>query len=117
MKFTDSHEWAKLEDSKAYVGITPHAKQELGEVVYIELPKLGAILEAGDEAVIVESTKAASDIYSPLSGKVVEVNEAIQKDPKLLDEEKGDWLFVLEDIDLNEYENLLDFSDYEALIS
>src|SRR5688572_8170163 len=94
MKFTDSHEWIIVEKGEGIVGITDFAQKELGEISYIALPKIGTQVEAGEEICILESTKAAADIYSPVSGTVVAVNSSLAANPALLNEspqEKG-WL-------------------------
>ena len=105
MRYTESHEWISLKGSVGTVGITDAAKKELGEIVYIELPEIGKVIEAAHEACVLESTKAAVDVYSPVSGKVVAVNETLRTNPSLLKEEKG-WLFQIELSDLSEWEKL-----------
>ncbi len=118
MKFSSSHEWAKWQDGTAYIGITDHAKEEIGEITYIELPSVGRELQAGEEAVIVESTKAAADIYTPLSGRVTSINEQLMQNPQLIYEGGEDsWLFTLQDIDENEYQELLTKEEYQSLLS
>ncbi len=107
MKFTDSHEWVEVEGDVGIVGITEHAKKELGEIVYLELPKIGNVLKAGEEAAVIESTKAAVDIYAPVSGKIVEVNEG----------SKGDWLFKVKLSLPSELDTLLSKEQYDLLIS
>ena len=77
MKFTESHEWVKVENNVAIVGITNHAQKELGEIVYIELPEIGRSVKSGEEAAVLESTKAAADVYSPISGEIVAVNAVL----------------------------------------
>lgn len=118
MKFTDSHEWIKIEDGIGTVGITDHAQQELGEVVYIELPAIGKKVKSGQEVAVLESTKAAADIYSPVSGEIVEINQ------KLCDfihhintsaEQEG-WLFKIKLSDFSETEKLLKRDEYLNLV-
>ncbi len=118
MKFSDSHEWVDAKDEIATVGITEHAQKELGEIVFVQLPKVGDKVEAKQEVVILESTKAAADIYSPISGTVVKVNEKVVEDPSLLnsDPEASGWLFMLAASDLNELDALMDRSRYLELI-
>lgn len=119
MHYTDSHEWIALDGAMGTVGITEYAQKELGVIVYIDLPKIGQELNAGQEACVLESTKAAVDVYSPVSGKVVAVNEALRKDPaslKGVSQESG-WLFRIELSQPSECELLLTLSQYQALHS
>lgn len=99
MKKTESHEWVKLGEKKIVtVGITKKAAEELGEIVFVDLPQVGKLLQEGEEAVILESTKAASDSYAPLKGRVIEVNEALRHSPSILssDPHQKGWLYKLE---------------------
>src|ERR1051326_6838781 len=117
MRFTDSHEWVRVEKGIGTVGITDHAQKELGEVVFIELPAVGKRLKAGDEAAVLESTKAAADIYSPVSGEVVEINQKLGDFIHQINasaEDEG-WLFKVRLSDLSETEKLLNREDYLAL--
>ena len=86
LKFTKEHEWAKAEGGKVYVGISAYAQNALGDIVYVELPEIGLNVKAGDTISVVESVKTASDVYSPVSGTVIEVNEALEDAPELLNE-------------------------------
>jgi glycine cleavage system H protein len=108
MKYTESHEWISLEGRVGIVGITRHAQGELGDVVYVELPKIGQHLQMGDVACVLESTKAAVDIYAPVSGKVISVNESLRNNPSLVNTaaEKEGWLFQVELSNLAEWEQL-----------
>ncbi|MEX0961777.1 MAG: glycine cleavage system protein GcvH [Simkaniaceae bacterium] len=119
MKFTKSHEWIEMNNDRVgVVGITTHAQKELGEIVFIQLPKIGAQIQAGDEVAIIESTKAAVDISSPVSGTVVEVNENVLKDPSLVNQspqEKG-WLFKMELSSESPLNQLIDWQKYLSLI-
>lgn len=115
LKYASSHEWARLEDDGTVtVGITDHAQDALGDVVYIETPEVGDTLAAGDEAGVVESVKAASDIYSPISGEVIEVNEALEDEPAMVNSDPYDdgWFFKLKPSDTSELENLMSADDY-----
>lgn len=116
MKYTDTHEWISMDKNNiGIIGITDHAKQELGEIIFIELPKLEITVKAGEEICVLESAKAAADIYSPVSGKIIEVNEELVKDPtKIMDE--GNWLFKIKMSNTKEYESLMDEETYFALI-
>lgn len=116
LRYTSSHEWVRVEDDgTAYVGITDHAQEAMGDLVFVESPDLGAILAAGDDAGVVESVKAASDIYAPLSGEVVAINEALADAPELVNSDPyGDgWLFQLNLSDTSELEALLTAEEYE----
>ncbi|MBS0586360.1 MAG: glycine cleavage system protein GcvH [Verrucomicrobia bacterium] len=112
MKKTKTHEWVKLEGSVATVGITEFAAKEIGDIVYIEFPKVGALLKKGEEAAILESTKAAIDTYAPLSGKVLTVNPALQANPSLLTKEPltNGWLYQIDVSHPEEYEEYTSLS-------
>jgi len=116
--YTKTHEWAKKEgDNKVRVGITSHAQSELGDVVYIELPDLDRIVKAGTACTVVESVKAAYDIYAPVSGKVIEANTDLENNPQLVNEDpygKG-WFSIIEMEDPQELTKLLSNKDYEKL--
>jgi len=119
LKYAASHEWARLlDDNIVEVGISDYAQEALGDVVYVELPEVGAAVDAGEECCAVESVKAASDIYAPVSGEVVAVNEELDGEPELLNEEpyiKG-WMFRIQASDLGELENLLSSEGYLAQV-
>lgn len=117
MKYTSSHEWIFLEGKVGVVGITKHAQKELGEIVYLQLPKIGARVKAGEEVCVLESTKAAADIYSPVSGKIVAIHEDLLLHPQKIYtfSEKEGWLFKIELENLKEYDALLSLLDYEKL--
>lgn len=115
LKFAKSHEWAReLPNQIIEVGISDYAQESLGDVVYVELPDLGDSLTAGEECCAVESVKAASDIYAPLSGEVVAVNEALDDEPELLNQSPyGDgWIFKIKVEDLSELDALLNAAQY-----
>lgn len=119
LKFMKSHEWARVEgDGKVTIGISDHAQNLLGDLVYVELPEVGDQLEAGNACVVVESVKAASDVYAPLTGTVVEVNTALPDKPETINEDAyGDgWLLVMEIDDPDQVKEMLDPDDYAALI-
>ena len=115
LQYTKTHEWVKREDDVATVGITEHAQDELGDVVFIELPEKGASFGAGDAFGTVESVKAVSDLYAPVGGEVVEVNEALNDSPEKINEEPyGDgWIIRLR---VSEEADLLSAGDYEKLL-
>lgn len=116
MKFTKSHEWIEIDDHTGTVGVTNHAQKELGEIVFVELPKVGKSIKAGEEAVVLESTKAAADVYTPVSGEIIQVNTALQDAAELVNRsaENEGWLFKIKLSDLSEVENLMDAEAYTA---
>jgi len=117
LKYASSHEWARLEDDGTVtIGISDHAQDALGDVVYVETPEVGATLTAGEEAGVVESVKAASDIYAPISGEVVAVNEALEDEPETVNSSPYDdgWFFRIKPSDESELEKLLDADAYRA---
>ncbi len=119
LKFMKSHEWARMEgDGKATVGISDHAQGMLGDLVYVELPQVGDRVEAGAACAVVESVKAASDVYAPLSGTVVEVNAVLADKPETINEDAyGDgWLFVLELDEADQFNDMLGPDDYAELV-
>jgi glycine cleavage system H protein len=119
LKFQKSHEWARVEDNgQVRIGISDHAQGLLGDLVYVELPSVGDKLEAGASCAVVESVKAASDIYAPVSGEVVAVNEVLADKPETINEDAyGDgWLFVVDADNSDELDALLDPDDYAELI-
>jgi glycine cleavage system H protein len=119
LKYTDSHEWVRIEGDTATVGITDYAQEELGDVVYVELPDVGANFEAGDEAAGVESTKAHSDIYAPLTGEIVAVNEELEEDSALINNSPyaEGWIFKLKIMDGAEMDTLMDAETYKQHVS
>jgi len=117
LKYASSHEWARLEeDGTVTVGITDHAQNALGDVVYVELPDVGAELHAGQEAGVVESVKAASDIYAPISGTVVAINDLLEDAPETIngDPYHEGWFYRIEPSDVSELENLLSAEAYQT---
>lgn len=117
MKFTESHEWVDVENGIGTVGITDFARQELGEVVHLELPSVGKQVKAGEEIAVLESTKAAADIYCPVSGEIVEINEILSgfSDRVNHSPEKEGWLFKIKLHNFAELETLLDQEQYLTL--
>lgn len=114
LKYSDTHEWLEVEDNLARVGITEHAQQQLGDVVFVELPEVGDEIERGDEVAVVESVKTAADIYAPVSGKVVAINEALAESPALVNQAAfGDgWLYQVQMVAAQELDELLDHAAY-----
>lgn len=119
LKYAESHEWISVEGDIGTVGITDHAQQELTDIVYVELPEVGREAGAGDPVAVVESVKAASDIYSPVSGEIVEVNEALQDDPALINTSAftDGWLFKIRLTNPADLDALKSSADYAAQIS
>ncbi len=120
LKFLDSHEWVKVDDNTVIVGISDHAQNELGEVVFVELPAIGDEFVSGDEAAVVESVKAASEVYTPLSGEVVEVNEALEENPELVNTSpyEDGWFFKLRvgDENLGSIDSLMTAEEYSSML-
>ncbi len=118
LRFAESHEWARLEaDGTVTVGISDHAQQALGDVVFVELTEVGKVFAAGDAAGVVESVKAASDIYAPVGGEVIAVNNELADSPELLNEEPySSWIFKLKPSDKSELDKLLDAAAYKKSI-
>lgn len=115
LKYASSHEWSRLEeDGTVTIGITDHAQEALGDVVFVELPEVGDRLAAGDEAGVVESVKAASDIYAPLSGEVIAINESLEDEPETVNSDpyNDGWFYRIQPDDTAELENLLSAEDY-----
>jgi glycine cleavage system H protein len=118
LKYTDEHEWAKIEDELVVIGITDYAQDALGEIVYIELPSEGDEITKGDSFGGVESTKSVSDLYAPVSGEVVEVNESLLDSPETINEDPyGDgWLIKVRIHDSDEFDELMDSEQYSEFI-
>jgi glycine cleavage system H protein len=116
--YTKDHEWISVEGDQATVGITEHAQEQLGDLVFVDLPQKGRNLAKGEEAVVVESVKAASDVYAPVSGEVTDVNAELTGDPALVNRsaEGEGWLFKLKIVDQNEFADLMDRDAYMTLI-
>ena len=118
LRFTKDHEWLKVDGNVATVGITAHAAEQLGDVVFVQLPEIGTTLEKGGEVGVVESVKAASDVYSPAAGEVLETNQAIVDDPSIVnaDPENAGWFFKLKLADPSSLDDLMDEAAYKDLI-
>ena len=118
LKFLSSHEWARVEsDGIITIGISDHAQDLLGDIVFVELPEVGQSVDAENDTAIVESVKAASDIYSPLSGEVIEVNSLLEDQPEIINSSpyENGWFFKLTPSDLSELDNLLSPEDYSEV--
>jgi len=118
LRYTSDHEWVRIDGPEAVIGITDYAQTQLGDIVYVELPELGRKVEKGKEAAVVESVKAASEVYAPLSGEVTAVNSALADDPaKVNTDAMGEgWFFKLRIADPHEAEQLLDEAAYKKLV-
>lgn len=116
LKYASSHEWALLEGDIVTVGISDHAQDALGDLVYVELPNVGDTVSQGDEAGVVESVKAASDIYAPVSGEIIEINEALTDSPEIVNSEpyEGGWLYKIRASDVAELDALMSAEEYVA---
>jgi glycine cleavage system H protein len=116
--YTKDHEWVRIEGEVATVGISEHAQEQLGDVVFVELPEVGRALAQGDQAAVVESVKAASEVYAPIGGEVIEGNAAVSEDPSLVNKgaEAGGWFFKLKPRDPGEAGKLMDRAAYEAYL-
>jgi len=119
VKYTEDHEWVRVDGGEATVGITPYAAEQLGDVVYVELPDVGKSFKAGDEAATVESVKAASEIYSPISGEVSAINEALEGNPALVNENADGegWFFKIKVADEGELAKLMDEAAYKDFVA
>lgn len=119
LKYLSSHEWARIEDDGTVtVGITDHAQQSLGDIVYVECPDVGSTIALGDQVGVVESVKAASEIYSPLSGEVIAINEQLEEGPEIVNDSAYDdgWFFKVNPSEVADLDNALDSESYENLI-
>ncbi|MBB6261114.1 glycine cleavage system H protein [Paenochrobactrum gallinarii] len=116
--FTEDHEWINNDNGTATVGITVHAQEQLGDLVFVELPEVGRKVAKGEAIVVVESVKAASDVYAPVDGEIVEINDAVVNDPSLINQaaEGEGWLFKLKLSDEGQLSGLLDAAGYKALV-
>jgi len=116
LKYTKSHEWVSVDGDVATVGITDHAQDLLGDMVFIELPDVGTSFSKGDDCAVVESVKAASDVYSPLSGEVVEVNECLADSPESVNSDSyAAWLFKIKLSDVSELDEMMDAATYSGV--
>ncbi len=119
MKFTEEHEWLDVDGDLVVVGITEHASEQLGDIVFVEVPEVDTAVTKGDEVVVIESVKAASDILAPLDGEIVEVNEALEDNPGLVNEDptgKG-WFFKMKVEDMSALDDYMDEAEYKDFIA
>ena len=117
--FTDEHEWIDVEGDSATVGITDYAQEQLGDIVFVELPSVGTMLDKGGDAAVVESVKAASDVYSPITGEVTEANGNLEDEPALVNSspEEDGWFFKLRIADASELEGLMNEAAYKKFVA
>ena len=113
-KYTKEHEWVEVDGDMATVGITNHAQESLGDIVFIDLPTVGKEVKSNEELCVIESVKAASDIYAPIDGEVIEINNSLSDDASIVnqDPEKDGWIFKMKISDLNQYNNLMTLDEY-----
>ena len=118
LKYTKEHEWARREGKSVVVGITAHAQEELGDVVYVELPKVGSTISAGTPFGVIESTKAVSELFAPIGGKVAKVNDSLTNSPQTVNEDPygAGWLIEVEPADGQQIDQLMSAADYEKLV-
>jgi glycine cleavage system H protein len=119
VKYSKDHEWVALDGDVATIGITEHAQEQLGDVVFVELPKVGKKVEKGKEAAVVESVKAASDVYAPVTGEVIEVNKDLEGDPGMVNREaeRGAWFMKVKVADKGELADLMDKAAYDRFVA
>lgn len=119
IKYTEDHEWIAVDGDTATVGITDHAQKALGDVVFVELPEVGATYGQGDDAAVVESVKAASEVYAPLSGEILEVNASLEDDPSLVNTSATDdgWFFKMKMADSSELDGMMDEDGYNEMVA
>ncbi|MDO5758814.1 MAG: glycine cleavage system protein GcvH [Rhodobacterales bacterium] len=118
MKFTEEHEWLRVEDDVIVVGITEHAAEQLGDIVFVELPEVGTEVAKDDEVVVIESVKAASDILSPIDGEIVEVNDTLTDAPSTVNEDAigNGWMFKIKTDDMSQLDEMMDEAAYKKFI-
>ena len=117
LRYTDKHTWVKVEDDYAYIGITDYAQEQLGDILFVEMPEVGDEITSGKEYGIIESSKVASDLISPISGEVVEINERLDDEPEYINEDAYDaWVVKIKVADEDELESLLNSDGYESII-
>jgi glycine cleavage system H protein len=118
LKYTKSHEWVRLEDDgTATIGITQHAQELLGDMVFVETPNVGRKLKRGEECAVVESVKAAADVYAPISGEVIAINPELESTPEKINQDAySAWLFKLKPENASELNNLLDYAEYQKIL-
>ncbi len=116
--YTDEHEWIKADGNKAVVGITNHAQEQLGDIVFVELPDVGTTMAKGDDTVVVESVKAASDVYAPAGGEVTKINEALEGEPSIVNASaEGDgWLYEMTLFDTSELDTMMSAEEYAKFV-
>ena len=117
-KFTEDHEWVSIDGNIATVGISNHAQESLGDIVFIELPVIGKTVKAKEEICVIESVKAASDIYSPLDGEIIEVNNSLENEPSIINQEaeNNGWIFKIKLTEPSQYEELMNYEDYQKFL-
>lgn len=119
LKYTKEHEWARITGNKAVIGVTNHAQEALGDVVYVELPKVGSNVTSGQSFGVIESTKAVSELFAPVTGKVVRVNDELTNAPQTVNQDpyQGGWIIEVEVSDTKQFDDLMDADAYEKLLA
>ncbi|CAH2212420.1 glycine cleavage system protein GcvH [Tepidibacter aestuarii] len=118
LKYTKNHTWVKIEGDEAYIGITDYAQDQLGEILFVEMPEVEDEIEKGEEFGVVESSKVASDLLAPISGEVLEINEKLDDEPEYMNENAYDaWIIKIKINDMSEVDELLDSNDYETALA
>ncbi|SHH24974.1 glycine cleavage system protein GcvH [Tepidibacter thalassicus] len=118
LKYAKNHIWVKVEDDEAYIGITDYAQEQLGEILFVEMPEIGDELSKGEEFGVVESSKVASDLVAPITGEVVEINEKLDDEPEYINENAYDaWIVKIKIADKSELDELMDSSNYETALA
>jgi glycine cleavage system H protein len=117
-KYTEEHEWVEVDGDTATVGITKHAQESLGDIVFIDLPTIGKVVKTNEEICVIESVKAASDIYAPIDGEVIEINNNLSDDASIVnqDAEKDGWIFKMKISNIDQYNNLMTLDEYLAFL-
>ena len=117
-KYTKDHEWVDINDSVATIGISNHAQESLGDIVFIDLPSVGKEVKSKEEVCVIESVKAASDIYSPLDGEIIEVNNSLENEPSIINQEaeNNGWIFKIKLAEQSQYEELMNHEDYQKFL-
>tara|TARA_B100000029_G_C16907832_1_gene716603 strand:+ start:11 stop:385 length:375 start_codon:yes stop_codon:yes gene_type:complete len=117
-KYSKDHEWVKIQNDLAIIGISNHAQESLGDIVFISLPEIGKKVNSGDEVSVIESVKAASDIFNPIDGEIYEVNETLNNDASIInkDPENNGWIYKLKNFEKSQFDNLMSINEYEEFL-
>ena len=118
IKYSKDHEWVKIQDDLAIIGISNHAQESLGDIVFINLPEIGTKVNSGDEVSVIESVKAASDIFNPIDGEICEVNQTLNNDASIInkDPENDGWIYKLKDFQKSQFDSLMNIEEYKEFL-